>query len=111
MSRAVARDHMIEFCEPCSDARPEHQALHIRAKVVSQFIIYRAPKFPNLGIAVDSLDHLLGTERDQYADHNDSNFTGELTPAMQRLRQMKVHAARPQRNRGSNVRNGLKADG
>ena len=44
---------------------------------------------------MNRLDHLLSTKRDQNADDNNSNFTGELTPAVKRLRQMEVHVRSP----------------
>ena len=36
---------------------------------------------------------LLLSERDQHAKDDNSDFARELAPAMQRLRQMKMHAA------------------
>src|SRR4051794_39912659 len=95
MPRSVARDDMIELGKPRPHARPQHQALLVRAQIVRQFIINSAAKLPNLGIAVDCLDDLFGTEGYQHADDDDSNFAGELAPAVQRLRKMKMHAAGP----------------
>ncbi len=40
---------------------------------------------------LNGLDDLLGTKRDQDAEHDDPDFTGELAPAVQRLRQVDVH--------------------
>jgi hypothetical protein len=104
IGRAVARNDMIEFGKPRADAWAEHQALFVRAQVVSQLFGHRASELPDLGIAVDGLHHLLGAKRDQYADNDDSNFTCELTPAMQRFWQMKVHAAGPPSSSERNIR-------
>jgi hypothetical protein len=37
------------------------------------------------------LDDLLGAERNEHADHDDANFAGNFTPAMQRFGKMNVH--------------------
>ena len=84
-SRAVARDHTIELIEPRPHAGGEQQALLVRAQVVGQLVGHGSPELSNLGIAVDGLDHLLCAERDQDADDDDSDFTGELAPAVQRF--------------------------
>jgi len=102
MSSAVARKHMIEFCEPCPDARAEQQALLVRSQVIGQLIVHGAPKLADLGIAVDGLDHLLSAKRDENAEHDDPNLAGELAPAVKWLGQMKVHLAGPQQLRERN---------
>lgn len=46
---------------------------------------------------MSSLQQLLGPERNQHAEDDDSDFTDKLAPAVQRLRQMEVHSTDPQR--------------
>ena len=90
---------MIELSEPRPHAGGEQQALLVRAQVVGQLIGHGAPELSDLGIAVDGLDHLFCTKRDQDFDDDNFDFTGELTPAVQRFWQMEVHTAGPQRLR------------
>jgi hypothetical protein len=58
---------------------------------------------------VDRLRELAERERDQDAEHDDPDLSGELAPAMQRLWKMDANAVDPrrlrQRNRRSYVRN------
>jgi hypothetical protein len=44
---------------------------------------------------VKVFDQLLGSESYQHSKDNNANFTDERAPAVQRLRQMNVHAASP----------------
>ena len=44
---------------------------------------------------MEALDHLLGAKRDHDADDDDFDFTGELTPAVQRFWQVEVHTRPP----------------
>jgi len=41
------------------------------------------------------LDPLLGAQGDQHAEHDDADFSGELTPTMQRFRKTETHGTGP----------------
>jgi hypothetical protein len=62
---------------------------------------------------VNFLGNLLRRERDQHAEHNYPDLTGEDAPAVKRFGQVYLHTAGPQRlrerNRRPYVRNGWKA--
>jgi hypothetical protein len=45
-------------------------------------------------------DDLLGAKSDQHANDDNSDFTGERSPAMKRLGQMNVHARDPRAQLG-----------
>ncbi|HXD25284.1 MAG TPA: hypothetical protein VN609_05095 [Propionibacteriaceae bacterium] len=50
---------------------------------------------------MDGLDHLLCAKRDQDADDDDSDLTGELAPAVQRFGKVEMHATSPRQGQGS----------
>src|SRR6185437_4025325 len=55
--------------------------------------------FLDLVAPLHALDQLFGAERDQHADDDNADLADELTPAVQRLGQVKMHGSPPRRRR------------
>src|SRR5262245_51772630 len=54
-----------------------------------------APDLVDLGLLMNTFDALLRRQRDQHSKDNDTDFTGERAPAMQRFRDMEMHGTGP----------------
>jgi len=64
--------------------------------VVAKFRSHGVFCFVQLREVAEMLDHLLRAEGDQNAEYNNTNFADELTPAMQRFRNVEMrHCGSP----------------
>ena len=84
-----------KLAQPPANARLLHKPSGRLAELVPQGFLQRLPLACDCAAPVDILDNLLRRERDEYANDDDPDLAGELTPAMQRLGKMEMNAAGP----------------
>jgi hypothetical protein len=75
-----------DLIQPALDTRLLHCAEVCRVEVVASFRQEGIASSFGLRLPVDFFDQLLGGQRYQHADDYDPHFSGELAPAVQRLR-------------------------